>query len=193
MVDLETLLKQFGKNNTIEEKQENYSKLIEFLYNCGNLVEQDVNKLVDELDKLFDEYLADEIRTKLREQSKNDKISIYTLEVGVLLDKNNEEFDCYTISDFYDDKWGFYDENRIAFFDENKARRYANDYVVKGVDRTYAVLHYEERNLDDIEDKEIVSIECNGYMEYYYNPNKDNTLLFIHKDKEEKIETEIYN
>lgn len=87
------------------------------------------------------------------------KTNAVLLDVGVLLTKDNEEFDFY--SSVYDHEYGYYDENQIAYKGEDlvEAIKYAREYVNDGVDMTYAVItnqgivNYEEPWEDDrIED-----------------------------------------
>jgi hypothetical protein len=71
-------------------------------------------------------------------------------DVGVLLTSDDEEFEYY--SQVYDHKYGYYDENQIAYkeADTDEAIEYAKQYVADGVDMTYAVItnqgqcHYTE-------------------------------------------------
>lgn len=64
----------------------------------------------------------------------------YCLDVGVLLSPEDEFFECYEAYD--NDKYGFYDENQIAYLakDKEDAISYGKAYVKKGVEGTYAVL-----------------------------------------------------
>ena len=62
-------------------------------------------------------------------------------EVGVLLDKNHSEFDFYSNS--WNHEYGFYNENNILYQSETEARKYAKEYVSKGVDNTYAIVSNE--------------------------------------------------
>lgn len=68
------------------------------------------------------------------------KFNVICLDVGILLTKEDEEFYCYNI--VYDHKYGYYDENQIAYkkSDLAKAIDYARKYVADGVDMTYAVI-----------------------------------------------------
>ena len=113
------------------------------------------------------------------------KTELFFVEVGVILDKENEEFDCYTIRDFYDDEFAFYDENRLTFLDYEHAKKYADDYVNRGVNRTYAIIH---NAICDITDDEYDDIICNAYCEYSLdNFDKKDVLYFIHKENKEII------
>lgn len=68
------------------------------------------------------------------------KTNVICLDVGVLLTKDDEEFDYY--SQVYDHKYGYYDENQIAYKESDLAKsiQYARQYVADGVDMTYAVI-----------------------------------------------------
>lgn len=68
------------------------------------------------------------------------KINVICLDVGVLLTKDNKEFDHY--SRFYDHKYGYYDEDQMPYKEKDlaKAIKYAREYVAEGVDMTYAVI-----------------------------------------------------
>lgn len=64
----------------------------------------------------------------------------YCLDVGVLLSPEDKYFECYKAYD--NDKYGFHDENQIAYLAKEKddAILYGKAYVENGVDGTYAVL-----------------------------------------------------
>lgn len=63
---------------------------------------------------------------------------LYKVEVGVLLKKDNPEYEYY--SHVYDKKHGFYDENVVFFTNSAQASEFALSYVMKGVVRTYAIV-----------------------------------------------------
>ena len=116
------------------------------------------------------------------------KKKVYLVEVGVLLDKDHPEYECYTIKDFFDNYCAFYDENRLCFFDYKQAQEYAEFYVNTGVVNTYAIVHTDIFNLTD---EEIEEIENNASCEYIDNPTKESTLFFKYKNKENNIITEM--
>lgn len=62
------------------------------------------------------------------------------LDVGVLLTETDSEFEYYNCA--YDCKYGYYDENQIAYKESDKkdAIKYAKEYVQNGCNMTYAVL-----------------------------------------------------
>lgn len=68
------------------------------------------------------------------------KTNAVLLEVGVLLTKDHEEFDFYSMP--YDHEYGYYDENQIAYKGEDliEAIKYAREYVNAGVNMTYAII-----------------------------------------------------
>lgn len=111
---------------------------------------------------------------------------VYCVEVGVVLDKNDCEFDCYTIGDFFDDCYGFYDENRVLTFDYQHAIDYAKDYVKNGVINTYAIIHSDIFNFDK---KDIEDIENWGYADdYIFSPTIESTSLLLLKNESNRIE-----
>lgn len=62
----------------------------------------------------------------------------YLVEVGVLLDKEDAEFECY--NHVYDKKHGYYDEGQYYEKDIEKAKDYVSDYVKDGVEKTYGII-----------------------------------------------------
>ena len=62
----------------------------------------------------------------------------YLLDVGVLLSKEDEEFDFY--SQAYNGKYGFYDEGQCYESNEMTAIVNARQYVEDGVENTYAIV-----------------------------------------------------
>ena len=69
-----------------------------------------------------------------------DEKEIIMLEVGILLDKDHEEFEQY--SDVYDGKYGYYDESQeFKYASElERAKEEARRYVEDGVEGTYAII-----------------------------------------------------
>lgn len=63
---------------------------------------------------------------------------IYKVEVGVLLDKDNDEYEDY--NKVYDKLNAYYDENVGFEIDYNMALEFAKNYVDKGVNGTYAII-----------------------------------------------------
>lgn len=113
---------------------------------------------------------------------------VYELEVGVHLDKDNEEYDCYGIGGATPTTgFGYYDENRIEFLDYAKAKEYADYYVKSGVNNTYAFIFEETYN---IENEAIEEIKNNGYFDHEINvPHISTWLYYIYKDNNGEIKT----
>lgn len=87
------------------------------------------------------------------------KFNVYKVEVGVLLDKDNEEYDFYL---YYDKKHSYWEENSVLFLDYNMALEYAKEYVDNGVNGTYSIiskLEYDSRDIygngKELEDEEM--------------------------------------
>ena len=93
----------------------------------------------------------------------NLQFNVYKVEVGVLLDKDNEEYDLYL---YYDKKHSYYEENSVLFLDYNSAIEYAKDYVDNGVNGTYSVISKLEYDSKDIygKGKELEDEEMNYVM-----------------------------
>ena len=68
------------------------------------------------------------------------KTDVILLEVGVLLTELDEDFNSY--NGVYDHRYGYYDEDQTAYKESDlaKAIKYARQYVLDGVDMTYAVI-----------------------------------------------------
>ena len=78
------------------------------------------------------------------------RFMIYKIEVGVLLGKEHEEYDCY--NGVYDKQHAFYDENVCFELDYQQAIDYANGYVEDGVNGTYAIVSKIPYESNDVED-----------------------------------------
>jgi len=63
---------------------------------------------------------------------------IFRLDAGILLDKNDPEFECY--NNVYTKEFGFYDEWQSLYLDYGEAKKDADDYIKDGVNKTYAVI-----------------------------------------------------
>lgn len=126
---------------------------------------------------------------------------IYKVEVGVLLDKDNDEYDFYL---YYDKKHSYYEENSVLFLDYNIALEYAKQYVDNGVNGTYSIiskLEYDSRDIygngEELEDEEMgyVMNDINyilggGYVEDIGIFNGvyelDNVIYSLYKVRDEK-------
>ena len=62
----------------------------------------------------------------------------YLVEVGILLTKEDEEFEAY--SGVYNRIYGFYDEDQYYVKEKEVAILNAKNYVEKGVENTYAIV-----------------------------------------------------
>lgn len=102
---------------------------------------------------------------------------VYMVEVGVLLPYLDQQYEIKINGE----KNFLYDENIVAFFDEDKALYFLEDYVDKGVKGTYGVLWELERKLDNHEIKEIKE---SGYLEGEFLPRVISNVYF--KTKGEK-------
>ena len=93
---------------------------------------------------------------------------LYKVEVGVLLDKDNEEYGCY--NGVYDKLNSYYDENVVFELDYLKALEYAKNYVENGVNGTYAIISKIYYNSEEIyggdtdEEIDIVSRDLNDIL-----------------------------
>jgi hypothetical protein len=101
-------------------------------------------------------------------------LKIYMVEVGVEIQKENDEYENYLININGLDRY-LYDENVVAFFNKNKALEFLNEYVDNGVDNTYGVLWDVNRKLDDYEIEEVVN---QGFLEDEYLPRKIDNVYF---------------
>ena len=129
------------------------------------------------------------------------KFNVYKVEVGVLLDKDNSEYDLYL---YYDKKHSYYEENSVLFLDYNMAVEYAKNYVDNGVNGTYSIiskLEYDSKEIytkgKELEDEEMdyVMNDINyilggGYVEDIGMFNGlysiDNVIYSLYKVRDEK-------
>lgn len=84
-------------------------------------------------------------------------MKVYLVEVGVLLNKDDKEFDYYSTA--YDEKHGYYDENQFYQIDYGEALQYVQDYVKNGVNNIYGII--SETELDgEFTQKELDNDVC---------------------------------
>jgi len=120
-----------------------------------------------------------------------EKITLYFVEVGVLLNKKCEDFVDY--SQAYDCEHAFYDENFVLFLDSASATEYALAYVVKGVNRTYAIAKQLSIPKEWLDEKDIQSIKECGIFDEWDEVLMDerlstkNIILDIYKSSEGTI------
>jgi hypothetical protein len=62
----------------------------------------------------------------------------YLVDVGVLLTKEDKEFDFYSC--VYNHKYGYYDENQYYVSTKEKATKEIKEYVENGVEGTYGIV-----------------------------------------------------
>lgn len=185
-ITLENALNFISKKKKIEDK---YGDLVNFVYLLGRLTghEDCTNNIIEELDKIYDEYVLEDFRQKCVYNTEKHHIPLYFVEVGVLLKEDNEEFEDYQISDFYDDKFGFYDENKLAFFDLKEAMDYARKYVEKGVINTYAFVYYDRVNVDEMSDYQLLEVLNSRCMDDMPIVDMDSLIWFISKDEHKEV------
>ena len=162
-----------------------YEKLVDLLYGVAELTEEkeSVNTIVDKLDRIDDEYLVEKFRS---ENAGLTRKPLYFVEVGVLLNKDAEEFESYQINGFHKE-FGFYDENRCAFFDLKEAIKYGEEYVKDGVCGTYAILQEDEINIDDLSDRALLDILNSACYDDIPSPSKECVMGFIYKREDNTI------
>lgn len=132
-------------------------------------------------------------------------ITLYKVEVGVLLPKTHKEFKDY--SQVYDKKHAFYDENVVFFTNKEKAITYAKRYVRNGVVNTYGIVSvlnynpvaiYGEANPLMYSFEDMQQIEQEGCLENYVdlfgedNWDVKNVIFNIYKPEERSLATNIF-
>ena len=132
-------------------------------------------------------------------------ITLYKVEVGVLLQENNKEFNDYAC--VYDKKHAYYNENTLFFTNKCKAIAWAKKYVHRGVARTYAVVSalkydsvaiYGNANPLMYSFEDMKQIEEEGCLENYIdmfgedNWDVKNVIFNIYKPKECGLATNIF-
>lgn len=132
-------------------------------------------------------------------------ITLYKVEVGVLLPKTHKEFKDY--SQVYDKKHAFFDENVVFFTNKEKAITYAKRYVRKGVVNTYGIvsaLNYNPVAIYGEEDTPMYSFEdmqqieragcLENYVDLFGEDNWDvkNVIFNIYKPEDRSLATNIF-
>ena len=126
------------------------------------------------------------------------KKELFRLDIGVLLNKDDEEFECY--NQVYTKEFGFYDEDQSIYLDYNDAIKEAKEYVKNGVDRTYAVISSDGiydigdllEDIDDEDERQSILNETyateisynEGYIDYFIYKNGDEIKTVIDMRKE---------
>lgn len=79
---------------------------------------------------------------------------VYILEEGILLSKDNKEYDFY--GTVYDKEYGYYNEVQCYLGKLHEAIESAKKYVEKGVNMTYAIVSKTDLTDDtDLEDEDL--------------------------------------
>lgn len=103
------------------------------------------------------------------------EFNLYKVEVGVLLDKDNTDYECY--NSVYDKKNAYYDENVVFELDYMRALEYAKYYVDNGVNGTYAIISKLKYNSKQLyggcndEEIDIVSYDLNNILGGHFLEN----------------------
>lgn len=111
---------------------------------------------------------------------------IYYIECGVLLDKDNGDYDWY--SNAFDKKHAFYDEYVDFTEDLEIAKKYCNDYIKNGVNGTYGIISQVyvdcDINIDDCYDYLIGDSDLYDVKNVIYNAwkLKNNDFKFPNKN-----------
>lgn len=106
---------------------------------------------------------------------------IYQVEVGILLDKNDIEYDCY--SNVWDHKNGYYDENYLFYITEREAKEFIGNYIKKGNVTTYGIL--SELLVDKQSYEEVKDGMGAGFIDMNYDIR--NVIYSAYKNKENHI------
>lgn len=114
-------------------------------------------------------------------------INLIGIEVGVLLDSSDEEFDAYSINN-PNLPYGFYDENQYVEKEAclEKARKEVISYVENGVEGTYGIISQQFSARDEEECNEFVSGNLAYQFDYTFFRNKKDILYSVCK-KDSKI------
>lgn len=75
-------------------------------------------------------------------------MKLYQVEVGVLLNESDEEYESYNVA--YDEKDGYYNENLWFCKTYEEAKESALEYVENGVEKTYAIIS----NINEVDEQE---------------------------------------
>ena len=111
---------------------------------------------------------------------------VYYIECGVLLDKDNGDYDWY--SNAFDKKHAFYDEYVDFIEDLEIAKKYCNDYIKNGVNGTYGIVSQVyvdyDINIDDCYDYLIGDSDLYDIKNVIYNAWKlrNNDFKFPNKN-----------
>ena len=129
-------------------------------------------------------------------------IKLYKVEVGVLLKKDNNDYETY--SQAYDKQHGYYDENVIFFRNKKNAKEYIKNYVFFGVVGTYGILSelvYDQNEIGytDEDTKRILKDidECGIFEDYIDIFGEDlydtKNVIFTRYKKSQKVFKKIFS
>ena len=106
------------------------------------------------------------------------KIQIYMVEVGVVLEPDNDEYEHYKYIEGFD--YSLYDENLLYFTDKDKAIKYAKDYIDDGVIGTYGLV--TDHGIPNLSEEQIKEIEeSNSADDLWFKPTKEDIFFFDYK------------
>jgi len=95
-----------------------------------------------------------------------DKITIYKLETGMLLEREDNQYNNY--NKVYDRKRGYYDYEYLGFLSENEAKEFAMyDVKQNGVVNTYFIISKVDYYKDEISDEQVNKIKNDPH--YFYD------------------------
>ena len=112
---------------------------------------------------------------------------VYQYEVGILLDKDDEEYEAYAC--VWDKKYGYYDEDWGIELSLEEAKKYVQEYVEDGVNTTYGIVSEIEVSDEEYEEYE-ENIKENGYCEtsnFDFEFSLKNVVYSLCKEKENFI------
>lgn len=108
---------------------------------------------------------------------------VYQVEVGVLLDKNDAEYDCYC--NVWDYKNGYYNEDCLFCITEKEAKQFIKDYIKVGVKKTYGILseifvsetsYNEIKNNDEEQDYDNMDYDVRNVIYSAYKNEKNEII-----------------
>lgn len=152
---------------------------------------QFLEKILNESDET--PYCDDVNCEKLKEDNILATNKIYQYEVGILLDKDNPEYDSYSM--VYDGQHGFYNEDWGVELNLDEAKKYVQNYVNEGKPNTYGIISEIEVSDEELADIQ-KNIEDNGYFEtsdYEADYSVDNIIYSLYKSDDKIIENFINN
>lgn len=116
------------------------------------------------------------------EQEWTEADNIYLVDVGIIVDKDKYPA-CY--SDVYDKQRGYYDEDRYLLRGLEKAKAEAKQYVIDGVENTYAIVTNQgPLDIDDIEvDDACVSYDAENVVYSAVKKNGEVVESFVEPQK----------